>query len=87
MTPRISPAKARRIIASYAEWCAISTDPLVIVNASFLEETHTVSWWDALIIEAAVRSRAKYLLPEDLQHGRKFAGLEVRNPFLERSDR
>ena len=81
LKPPMSPSKARRIIASYAEWCLRDVDPLVIVNASFLQETHTVSWWDALIIEAAVQSGAKYLLSEDLQHGRSFAGLEVRNPF------
>ncbi|WP_194817304.1 PIN domain-containing protein [Nocardia sp. XZ_19_385] len=80
-TPRMSPPKARNIIASYSEWCTIDTDPLVLVNASFLHEQHSVSWWDALIIEAAGQSGAKYLLSEDLQHGREFLGLEVRNPF------
>ncbi|WP_194834023.1 PIN domain-containing protein [Nocardia sp. XZ_19_369] len=85
LTPRMSPAKARRVIATYSEWCARDTDPLVIMNASFLAETHMVSWWDALIIEAASWSGAKYLLSEDLQHGRSFLGLEVRNPFLERA--
>lgn len=81
MKPPMGRSKLRRIIAAYSEWCVLGTDPLVVVNASFLEETHKVSWWDALIIEAACRSRAKYLLSEDLQNGRDFAGLEVRNPF------
>jgi predicted nucleic acid-binding protein len=81
LEPPLTASEARKIVASYSEWCAIDMDPLVIVNASFLEETHTVSWRDALIVEAAVQSGAKYLLSEDLQHGRNFAGLEVRNPF------
>ncbi|MGW4842495.1 PIN domain-containing protein [Nocardia brasiliensis] len=83
LTPRMSQAKARGIVALYSEWCALDMDPLIVVNASFLQETHTVSWWDALIVEAAVQSGAKYLLSEDLQHGRKFADLEVRNPFVD----
>jgi predicted nucleic acid-binding protein len=87
LAPKMSKLKARRIVADYSEWCPFDTDPLVIVNASFLEETHSVSWWDALIIEAAVQSGAKYLLSEDLQHGRNFAGLEVCNPFLDRQER
>ncbi|MFB8280958.1 PIN domain-containing protein [Nocardia colli] len=81
--PPLSPAEARRVIALYSEWCARDTDPLIVMNASFLAEQHTVSWWDALIIEAACQSGAKCLLSEDLQHGRDFLGLEVRNPFLE----
>lgn len=85
-TPRLTAAEARRIVAVYSEWCAIDMDPLVVVNASFLQETHKVSWWDALIIEAAAQSGAKYLLSEDLQHGRNFAGLEVRNPFRDRAE-
>ncbi|KIA66172.1 PIN domain-containing protein [Nocardia vulneris] len=85
LTPRMSQAKARGIVALYSGWCAIDMDPLVVVSASFLQETHTVSWWDALIVEAAVQSGAKYLLSEDLQDGRKFADLEVRNPFVDLS--
>lgn len=83
LSPRMTPSKARRVIAIYSEWCIRDTDPLIVMNASFLAEQHTVSWWDALIIEAASQSGAKYLLSEDLQHGRDFLGLEVRNPFLE----
>ncbi|PXX66664.1 putative nucleic acid-binding protein [Nocardia tenerifensis] len=84
---KLSPAELRRIIALYSEWCIRDTDPLMVLNASFLAEQHTVSWYDALIIEAASRSGAKYLLTEDLQHGRDFCGLEIRNPFLELGDR
>ncbi|WP_107654119.1 PIN domain-containing protein [Nocardia suismassiliense] len=85
LRPKLSPAEVRRIIALYSEWCARDTDPLILMNASFLAETHSVSWWDALIVEAASQSGAKYILSEDLQHGRSFLGLEVRNPFLERA--
>lgn len=84
--PPMTASEARRVIALYSEWCARDTDPLIVMNASFLMETHKVSWWDALIIEAASQSGAKYLLSEDLQHGRDFLGLEVRNPFLERAE-
>jgi predicted nucleic acid-binding protein len=41
------------------------------------------SFWDALIIEAALTGGADRLLTEDLQHGQKIEGLRVENPFLE----
>jgi predicted nucleic acid-binding protein len=41
-----------------------------------------LSFWDALIIEAARRGGASRLASEDLQHGRRIAGLRVYNPFV-----
>ncbi len=50
--------------------------------ASRLSEQHTINFWDALIVEAALRASAAELVTEDLQHGRRFGTLQVRNPFL-----
>jgi len=40
-----------------------------------------VSFWDGLIIQAARSAGCRILYTEDLQHGRRFDGLEVVNPF------
>jgi predicted nucleic acid-binding protein len=74
---------ARRLVADYGEWCSVDTDPLLIVSASRLEEEHSLAFWDALVIEAALRAGAGVLLSEDLQDGRRFADLVIRNPFRE----
>ena len=42
-----------------------------------------LSYRDALIVEAALEVQAGMLLTEDLQHGRKFAGMRVFDPFRE----
>jgi predicted nucleic acid-binding protein len=81
LTPPLPRKQARAIVASYADWCRVSTDPELIVAASVLEERHTLNFWDALIVEAAQRSMASTLLSEDLQHGRHFGDLIVENPF------
>ena len=39
------------------------------------------SFWEALIIEAALASGADRLLTEDLQHGQRIETLTVENPF------
>lgn len=81
LKPPMAKKQARGIVASYAEWCRVATDPELIVAASVLEERHTLNFWDALIVEAAQRSMASTLLSEDLQDGRMFGDLVVENPF------
>jgi len=46
-----------------------------------LEERAQLSFWNALIVEAALRARAVRLISEDLQAGGRIAGIAVENPF------
>jgi predicted nucleic acid-binding protein len=50
-------------------------------NAIVLARIHKVSFYDALIISAALEARCEVLFSEDLQHEQKFGELEVMNPF------
>jgi predicted nucleic acid-binding protein len=72
---------ARKVVAVYRQWCFAGMSPEFLVSASVLEEQHELSWWDALIIQAALQSGASTLLSEDMQHGQRFGELTVRNPF------
>jgi predicted nucleic acid-binding protein len=76
-------AKARGIVAAYGQWCAVATEPQLIVCASRLEEEHTLSFWDALIVQAAIQAGAERLVSEGLQDGRRFGTLTIQNPFRE----
>ena len=67
---------AREVIALYAAWPVVEIDVPMILAATELEERHTLSFWDALIVEAAARSGATRLVTEDLQ-----AGVRIDNPF------
>jgi len=40
------------------------------------------TFYDSLIVSAALAAGCGVLLTEDLQHGRTVRGLEIRNPFL-----
>ncbi len=42
------------------------------------------SFYDSLIVAAALSANCDYLLTEDLQHGQFVRGLEIVNPFLDR---
>jgi predicted nucleic acid-binding protein len=82
LCPTMSPAEARQVVADYAEWAVVETTPQLILSASFLHERDQVSFWDALIVEAALLAGAETLVTEDLQHGRRFGSVTVHNPFL-----
>jgi predicted nucleic acid-binding protein len=79
--PAMPRAKARAIVAAYGEWCGVATEPQFIVSASRLEEEHTLSFWDALIVQAAIQAGADRLVSEDLQNGRRLGTLTIENPF------
>ncbi|MBV9383555.1 MAG: PIN domain-containing protein [Streptosporangiaceae bacterium] len=87
LNPPLPRAETRAIVAAYSEWCDVATEPQLIVAASRLEEEHTLAFWDALIVQAAIWAGAQRLLSEDLQAGRRFGTLMVENPFREATER
>jgi predicted nucleic acid-binding protein len=59
----------------------LTTD--IHARAVKLARDNTLSFYDALVVAAADAAGCRVLLTEDLQHGRKFGGLTVENPFRE----
>lgn len=53
------------------------------LSARALAAAHRLNFYDALIVAAAVDAQCDTLFSEDLQDGRKFGRLFVRNPFSE----
>lgn len=83
LKPPMSPSEAREIVELYSAWQVVLIEPSLILTASQLQEQHHVSFWDALVIEAARVAGAGRLLTEDLQDGQDIAGIRVENPFRE----
>jgi predicted nucleic acid-binding protein len=79
--PPMTRRAAREVIGAYSAWPVVQVDAALILAASTLEGRHTLSFWDALIIEAAARSGATRLFSEDLQGGRRIRNLTIENPF------
>lgn len=42
---------------------------------------HTLTFYDALIVAAALEARCHLLLSEDMQHGQQLGDLTIHNPF------
>ena len=79
----LSAAEAEEALGSLAMFSPITEDCRMVVGAARRSRELTLSFWDALIVEAALRAGAGRLLTEDLQHGQRIGGLTVENPFRE----
>ncbi len=79
--PPMSRSQAREVVALYATWPVVQVDAELILDAAVLEEAEQLSFWDALIVEAARRAGAERLVSEDFGAGRRIADLVIENPF------
>jgi predicted nucleic acid-binding protein len=77
----ISRSEARRTLENYLSWTIVINDGDSILRALDLERRYTLSFWDALIVQAAQQSGAERLLSEDFKHGRRFGDVMIVNPF------
>ena len=72
------------------QYLAAALRPLLAVHSSYalyaqalpLARKYSLSWYDSLIVAAAIESDCRILYTEDLQHGQKFDNVQVQNPFL-----
>ncbi len=83
LNPPMSPAQAREIVSLYSAWPVVLIEPSLIVTASRLQEQHQLSFWDALVIEAARAFGASRLITEDFNDGQDIEGVRIENPFLD----
>lgn len=82
LVPPMSPAEAREVVTLYSVWPVVRIEPAMILNASYLQERHGLSFWDALVVEAARVAGADRILTEDMQSGRTIDGVLIENPFV-----
>jgi predicted nucleic acid-binding protein len=82
LNPPLSEDLAYKAVCDFAEYPLVLIDKLfLILRAIKSAESDGFSFWDALIVEAALQSECKILLTEDMQHGRSIDGLRIENPF------
>ena len=77
----VSLTQARALIDDYLRWRVVVNDGRSILRALELEEKHSLSFWDSMIIQAAERTSAPVLYSEDLSHGHTYGIVTVVNPF------
>jgi predicted nucleic acid-binding protein len=77
-------------VAEAEQYLATVFRPLLAVHSSHslysevlrLAARFQLSWYDSLIVAAAIEAQCDVLYSEDLQNGQRFGAMQVQNPFL-----
>jgi predicted nucleic acid-binding protein len=77
------PELAEQAVRDTAKLTVVQVDAPMVFEAITLCRAHQLSFWDALLIEAARSAGCSTILTEDLSHGQTLAGVRVENPFAE----
>ena len=77
----LSPQEALIASAIFERFHFVRNDLGLSRLAVGIHERHGVSFWDGLIIAAAVTGGCETVYTEDLSHGHKIAGVRIVDPF------
>jgi predicted nucleic acid-binding protein len=61
--------------------CRVMPSERLYQHAIELQSRFSISFYDALIVAAALEAGCSRLLTEDLQHGQRIESLRIENPF------
>ena len=78
----IRPEMAKEIISDLVQWPLVVNDGKNILRAIDLQIKYHFSFWDSLILQAAIISKSEFLLSEDFQDGQVIESVTIVNPFL-----
>ncbi len=71
----------RKQLSAHQQFEVVQVSPAIINGALDLHQTRSISFYDALIVEAARVSGCDTLYSEDLNTGEIISGVEIVNPF------
>ena len=76
------PIIIKAVLNQFLNFEVVSISPEMIFSAIDCSILNRISFWDALIIIAAVSSKCKEIWTEDLSHNQVIQGILIKNPFL-----
>ncbi len=77
----LNPHEAHDVVTDLAEFSLVQVDQPIISQAMKRHQKGNFSFWDSLIVEAALQAGCSRLLSEDMHHGLAVGSLTVHNPF------
>ncbi|MGH9272962.1 MAG: PIN domain-containing protein, partial [Ilumatobacteraceae bacterium] len=81
LNPSLSLHAAHAELRQLVAWRPVAISHPLVQAAWSIEERFGLSYWDALIVAAARRSRSECLLTEELQDGQDLDGVVIVDPF------
>jgi predicted nucleic acid-binding protein len=77
----LSVEETRRLIEDYSRWEVVVNTAESVLQALTIEARYKISFWDALILQAAGSCGAAVLYSEDLAEGQSYGAVRVVNPL------
>ena len=81
LDPRRRTEDARDDVMALRTWKPVTIEYATVESAWDVQDRYGYSWWDALIVSAALQSKSRYLLTEDLQAGQVIDTMTIISPF------
>ena len=82
-TQPMTVAEAEQYLSTvFRPLLAVHSSQALYGEALRLTGRHRLSWFDSLIVAAAMEGRCSILYSEDFQDGQRFGDLKIQNPFL-----
>jgi predicted nucleic acid-binding protein len=72
----------RQRIGFYRRFDMVTTSADLIAGALDLHALRSLSFYDALVVQAAIVGGCERVLSEDMQHGAVLGGVRIENPFV-----
>ena len=77
----LSIEETRKLIEDYSRWDIVVNTAESVLQALDFESRYQISFWDALIVQAAARCDAAIIYSEDLSDGQNYGAVRVVNPL------
>jgi len=77
----LTPSEAERAVRDLSVFSTVAVDASLIFGAIHICQRYGFSFWDGLIVQAALQGGASVLFTEDLQDGQTIESLQIVNPF------
>jgi predicted nucleic acid-binding protein len=82
LKPGLTKEEAWSDVEALTEWEPQVLDSNLLGSAFKITGRYGLSWWDSLIVAAAVAADCDEILSEDLSSGQLYEGIRVVNPFV-----
>jgi predicted nucleic acid-binding protein len=79
----LSAEETSRLVQDYLSWDIFVNTPASTIQALDIEVRYKISFWDALILQAAESSGVAILYSEDLAAGQRYGSICIVNPLTD----
>jgi predicted nucleic acid-binding protein len=81
--PMTTPDAEQYLNTIFRPLLAVHSSQTLFAEALRVQAKHKFSWYDSLIVAAAIEADCSILYSEDLQHDQRCGNLRIKNPFAE----